>query len=121
MEIFSIDKQLEEMRTKEKSLWQTAKPSSRASSAVKDPSVILLRNKTNLYDDDIPDDNPDVYYHIRRLREALKLPVDLPRHGPKVRENLEALEKIVSHKTLINRKAICFILVMRVHSRTGKV
>ena len=55
-----------------------------------------MRNQTNLFDDQVPDGNRDVYYHLKKLRSALNLPTELPRHGPDVRDDLKKLARIVS-------------------------
>ncbi|XP_075255484.1 dynein axonemal heavy chain 6-like isoform X3 [Convolutriloba macropyga] len=116
------DKQLSELRRKETTIKSATKKKTRIASAspVPDASVILMRNQTNLFDDQVPDGNRDVYYHLKKLRSALNLPTELPRHGPDVRDDLKKLARIEEEIFETSEEDGNFVYCLPKHRRDRK-
>ncbi|XP_022090728.1 dynein heavy chain 6, axonemal-like isoform X2 [Acanthaster planci] len=66
-------------------------PSSPSGSRKQDPKLVFMYLKTNKFDD-TPPEIDSLTYHLRRMRNAMELVVDLPRHGPTVKEEMIGIE-----------------------------
>ncbi|XP_071789676.1 dynein axonemal heavy chain 6-like isoform X2 [Asterias amurensis] len=68
-----------------------SRPSSPSGSRKQDPRLVFMYLKTNKFDDTAPEID-SLSYHLRRMRHAMELVVELPRHGPMVKKEMIGIE-----------------------------